>query len=297
MSLAASATPADPPSSAEELERQMLDTNVAVSEWLNGIAQDIDLFLAGKKITNKKNETNFRIEYTTFSSEGKGLNNAVGFNMDVRLPNVEEYWNLKFNTYDEQEARRGAQNARFAETKKETNYGATVGLFRRLGRVKTAFQPRVEVKDPLKISHSLSFETTYNFAIIQFTPKVEFYAQADRGTGIYVALPLNRELGKKHALSFVNNERYEDKLKLFTSENGVVIGRALSESAGISYLWLFNSRSQPTYYLDSYTVAVSYSQSIYKNVFDVNFTPHLDFAKARDFTGLAGANFNMNWKF
>ncbi len=279
-------------------EQRAIEGNIVVSEWLDSVAEFLDLFVAGRKVTNERNKTSVRIENASVWKEGEGYSNSTGFNVNLRLPNVEEYWNLKFTSYDEERERRASENAQYRQRPREQNYGATIGFFQRLGNVRTSFQPRIELQDPLKVSHSLAFDTTANMTSrTQFNPKIEFFAASDRGTGVYNQLNFGIQLNKIYSMSLINQSTYEDKQHLFTVSQGIAFSRQVMRDAGISYSLFFNSDNQMAYHLASYSFAVSWSQILYKNILDYNVTPHLDFPLHSSFTGRTGINFNVNLKF
>lgn len=281
----------------ETVEQKFIDSNIAISNWLDGAAEGLDLFLVGKKLTNAKNETAVRIENSTYTMEGANLTNATSLNVNLRLPNLEEYWQLKFTTYDETEERRSVKSGYLRQTPREQNLGATVGLFRKLGNVRTSFQPRIGLQDPLKVSHSLKFESIVDNKNYKINPKVELYADADKGTGIYWNLNFNFELNPLWSFTLINEANYEDKTHLYSAGNGFSFGNYINETTTMGYTLIFTSLNQPSYHLESYSASVSWNQLVYKKILDYQIIPHLDFAKDRSFKGQAGLIFNLNLNF
>lgn len=292
-----------PPAAAVETtapswEQRAIRGNVVVSGWFDSIAEAIDLFLAGQQVTTNKNQTSVRIENSTIWTEGEGASNGTAFNINLRLPNLEETWNLKFTSYDEEREQRGTQNAQFRRQLREQNYGATIGIFRRLGSIRTSFQPRIELQDPLKTSHSLAFDTTVDLqGTAKLYPKVDFFASSERGTGFFNQLNFGVELTPVYSLGLINQSTYEDKTKIYAVANGVSIGRPVLRNASIAYSFFFNSDNQGAYSLVSYTLASTWNQTIYRNILEYNVTPHIDFAKNRSFTGQLGLDLNISLKF
>ena len=287
----------EPPKPSESWEQMFIESDLAIAEWFNGAAQGLDLFLARKQLTRKQNKTTIKLENSTYSAEGQALKNNLGVNVDLKLPNVEEYWHLKFTSYDEIEANRGVRNSYLRETPRATNYGTTVGLFKKLGNVRTAFQPRVEFQGRLKISHSLSFESVADLKKYEVNPKLEFYANPDKGAGIFEALNFNFKLSKTNTLTFANDGDYQDKIHLYTVNNAVSLGRMLNDKENMSYTAVFTSTNQPCYHLDSYTFAVSYSRLVYKNILDFQISPHVDFSNALSFKRNLGLTLNVDLIF
>ena len=278
-------------------DQTLVETDRAIAEWFNGAADGIDLFLMGRRLTDKPNNTQVQIENSTFSSSGRAPNNTSSINVNLRLPNVEEYWQVKFASYDEQEEARNVQNGYLRTTPRERNPGATVGFFRKLGNIRTAFQPRVGFNNPFKVAHSLSFESVVDYKIFQFNPKVEFYAKPDDGTGIFIRLNFNYIMTPIFSLTQTNEGEYKERLHLFTGTNGLTLGQGINDRNSISYSLVFSSVSQPSYMLDGYSFAISYNHLIYKKILDMQLIPHWDFPYAVNFHGTPGIAMNFNLYF
>ncbi len=289
----------DPPPQpqAQSVEEELIKSNIVVSEWLDSIAEGIDMFLTKKKLSKKPNETRVRIENSSISNESEGVINSTSLNVQLRLPNLEEYFQLKFTSYDDQEER-STRSRYLRQTQRREKYGASLGFFKSIGRVKTSFQPRVQLRDPLKISHSLRFETLVEMTKSTLNPKIEFFADPDKGTGIFNQLNLNIQLGKRYSLTFVNEAEYDDKLAThFSATNGISINQTINPKAYLSYNLLFDSNNLPNYHLDSYDFAIAWNQLLYKQILDYQLIPHLNFAKSNHYKGRVGITLNINLNF
>ena len=278
-------------------EQWFIHSNIAVSKWFDGAAEGLDIFLVGKKLTTKRQDSFMRIENATSSSEGIRPVNSTSFVVNPRLPNLEEYWHLKFTTYDEQQESRNAKNDYLRQNERRQNYGASVGLFKKLGSVRTAFQPRVEIANPLKVSHSLTFESVAESKTYYINPKLEFYANADKGTGIFQALNFNFYLSKIYTVTLINQGDYQDYLNLYTVTNGVSVGQSLDERTAIAYNLFFVTTNKPSYILENYNFSIACSQLVYKRILDFAIIPNVDFAYGNNFKPIAGLTvaFNLNF--
>lgn len=290
-------TPLDEEQTEETWEEIFIKSDIFISQWLDSTAEGIDLFLAGKEVSNKKNNSHVVVENSSFSVSGDNFKNTTSVSVNLRLPNLEEYWQLKFSTYDEFEEKRGVQNGYLRSTPREKNYGASLGLFRKLGTVRTAFQPRVELSDPLKVSHSLSFESIADLKTYVVNPKLEFFATPDRGTGIYLATNVSMGLTKVIGLTFVNYGEYVDKQHNFTAGNGFSFGHHISNKNSFSYTWMFFSNNRDNYHLDGYSLSAAWNQVVYKKILDTQLIPHLDFSKDNSFRGVPGIILNLLLNF
>lgn len=281
----------------DSLTKQLIDGNIAISKWFDGVAEGLDLFLVGERVTKQVNKTNVKLENATTMNEGEKPVNTTGLSVNVRLPNVENYFHLKFSDFDENEEKRSIVRGPLRSQQIQKNYGATVGVFRKLGNVRTSFQPRIELQDPLKVGHSLIFESVADVKKYKINPKIEFFAKPDDGTGIYLAVNFNYVLTKVYSLTWINDGEYKDKLHLFTVTNGVSLGQLITKKSSLSYNLFFGSNNQPSYHLESYNFSVSWSHLIYRNVLNYSVSPYLNFVKDKNFTGLPGIALNVGLNF
>jgi len=226
-----------------QFEEQFIEGNIAVSQYFDDLADGLDTFLMGKRITRRRNETSVRVQNTTIVLEGENTQNSTSIGLNLRLPNVEEYWMLKFTTYDESEERRGVQNGYLRQTPRQQSYGASVGLFRKLGNVNTSFQPRIDLGDPLKISHSITFESVAELPKYSVNPKLELFSDPNDGVGFYTAFNFGFGLSKYYNLTLINNGTYGDKKHLLNTANGFSIGQFVDRKNSISYSLIFNGKN------------------------------------------------------
>lgn len=278
-------------------EQRFIQGNIAVSEWLDGVAEGIDLFLVGKEISDRRNDTSVTVRNSTYSMEGEKVSNRISLSVNPSFPNLEEYWQLKFTSYDEREDARGIRRGYLRQNPREENYGATIGLIRRLGNVRTSFQPRIELQDPLRVSHSLTFESLLDLERIDMNPKVEFFAKPDRGVGVFTALNLNYEISPKYSFTLINEGEYEEKLNKLSVTNGVALGQDLTAFTALSYSLIFTSNNRESYHMNSYSFAISWNHLIYRKILDYQVTPHVDFLDERHFKPQAGLTVNVSLHF
>jgi hypothetical protein len=275
----------------------MLKGNIAISNWFDSMAEGIDLFLAGKQLTNKKNDSKIRLEELIRSVEGQEITNDFSVGVQLRLPNVEEYWQVKFTSYDELEDKRQSQTDYLRRNPRQENYGASIGAFRRLGYVRVAFQPRIQLQNPLSVSHSLSFESVAEMKTYSINPKLELYAVADKGTGFFWALNFNFNLNQSYSLTLINNGDYISQLHLESVTNGFAFQHVITDYTAISYGTNFFSNNRPSYHLEGYSFFATWSQTIYKNILDFSITPHFDFFSEYHWRGRAGMAVNLGLNF
>jgi hypothetical protein len=287
------------PQTRTALEDAMINADIALSDRIDAIADSIDLFLARKRTVeiHKKNPTTVRINNSTYSSEGAGLKNNWGLNVGLRLPNLEKSWALRFTTYDENTEERGVRRNTLRETPRPENYGTSLALFRQLGSIKTTFRPRIELRNPLRVSHMLRFEATAEENKFLIRPKVELFATPSKGTGVFTGLNFEYDLNKYFSLSQFNESEYEEGRNLFSVDNGFTLGQIISEEISVVYTFLFESSSRPSYHLDQYVFATSWRESLYKRVVEFTVTPNISFPRSLAYKGHVGANLGISLIF
>lgn len=291
----AMASPAAKPE--ESFEQAFIRGDIVISQWLDSVADGLDLFLAGGRVTKKKNETSVRLENSVYSTEGDNLKNSTGLGINLRLPNLEEHWRLKFTTFDENEEKRNAQAGYLRLTPRRQSNGATVGFFQKLGTIRTAFEPRIDLQDPLRVSHSLSFQTVVDMASYEINPKLEFYAAPDKGTGIYMGLHFYFGLSETFSLTLINSGDYEEKKHQLSCGNGISLGQVINQKTSMSYGFSTGSNNRTNYHLEYYSFSVAWNRLIYKRVLETQVVPHWDFTKDKSFRGAAGLVVNLSLIF
>lgn len=280
----------------ESLEEMFIEGDIAISKWFDNIAEKIDLFITRKKITRRKNETNVKLSNGTYYDKISGLSNSPSITVNLRLPNVEDYWNLKFTSVDETKDK-GVRNTQLRKGPQERNLGATVGLFQQLDDVNVTFQPRIELRDPLSVGHSLNLESVAEFKTYRVNPRLEFYANPEKGTGIFHALNYHFRLSKIYSFNIIYEGEYEDKKHLYSVTNGVSLGQAVTKKGSLSYGIYLGSISRPNYRLDSCTLAITWGHVIYNKILDYSITPQLNFEAVNAFTGIPGISLNISLNF
>jgi len=280
-----------------EVTQELIETNITISEWFDSVAEGIDLFLAGKKFTRRENKSYLKIENTTFYNQGDSRETSItGFHVNLRLPNVEEYWHLKFSDYDDNNDRGIYKNYKPTESRPK-NYGATVGVSRNVQNVRVSFSPRVQLQSPISISHSLAFENILQFQKFNINPKFEIFADADKGVGLFQALNFNFPLNQSFSLSFINQGEYIERTYLYTVDQGPSLDQRLNENQSISYRLIFTSKNQPNYRLSGYTFSTAWNHQLLKNILEYSITPYIRFTEDRAFTGKTGISANIGLIF
>lgn len=275
----------------------MIFRNIQISKWFDSFADGIDVFLVGRRVTKEKNQTAVTLENSTMLREARVPYNLSSLNVSLRLPNLEKYWQLKFTSYDETEEKRRASQRYVRTTPRQRNYGATVGLFRKLGDVKVSFQPRITLQDPLSVSHSIAFESIAEYKKFHVNPKFELFAKPTTGTGVFGALNFNFDFTNIWSLTYVNEGEYRESVNTFFVTNGVSLGQQLSEKTALAYNIFVDSNNRPNYNMSSYTFSVAWSHILYNKILDYEVIPYLTFARLVGFRGSPGLTVNVSLNF
>lgn len=281
----------------ETTKQYFVRKNIAIADWFDGVADGIDLFLAEERYPRIKNKTSATAETSVYYNRAEGFSSAFSFNVDLRLPNFEQYWMLTFRSYDETQERK-AQDRYLRRAPRERNLGATLGFFKKLGNIRTAFQPRIAFSATPAISHSLIFES---LAEIQdhywFNPKLEFYANPNKGAGTFQAINFNFQLSTLYSLTFVNEGDYEGRRQFYTVTHGVSLGQKVSAKKSLGYNVFISFINKPNYQLDGGNISVTWKHIVYQKILDYQVTPYVDFRQSRSYEGNPGITASINLIF
>src|SRR5262245_58215484 len=78
-----------------------------VEQFVEDLSEGLDVILAGRKYKDaKKNESQIKIRSSLIYREGGKLDKRTRFSANLRLPNLERRWQLRFTSYDEEEESR-----------------------------------------------------------------------------------------------------------------------------------------------------------------------------------------------
>lgn len=289
-------SPPDETEAEEEVKTfgdDLLDAHEAISDWFKDVADGLDLWIVGKRVTKRENETRVQVINNSFSSEGVPVTNETLIAAMPRFPNLEEFFKLTFTTYDERADRRGVNQNYLRNQPRDRNYGTTLNLFQRFDKVRVNFQPRIELQDPLRVSHSLSFESVAKWKNYDFNPKLELFANPTSGTGLFGALNFHFDLTKRYSLTQINQGTYEEKPRFFSTIHGLSLGEAINDMQSLSYGVIFLSNNRPQFHLEMYSFSVTFSQVLYKEILDLRLIPHLDFPLSNNFKGIAGVTMSL----
>jgi len=271
--------------------------HLVVSDWFNGITESVDYFLTGREVVHRDKPSEIRLQSLSSTKESSNFNQSFSLGFRPRLHALEENFYLTFTSYNDVDENHQAGQKLVRQSPIQENYGATVGFFQKFSFIRVDFQPRIEFKNSLQISHALNFETVLDLKGFLLNPRFQLFASATEGTGVFHALNFRFNLSEYNSLSFLNEFEYLDKIHKYSVSNGAVWGQRLNDSSGLSYGLMFYSNNQPSYHLDKYIPSISWNHLIYKKLLDYEFTPYLEFSKEREFKGAAGINLNFNLTF
>lgn len=287
---------------AEEIQdsswrEQFLSSNKAIADWFNGFTEGVDFFLTNQQLTHREDPSQIRIQNSSESKENKNFVNSTQFSLRPRLPRLEQSLSLTFTNYDEIRESHTAGQKIVPQSEPQKNFGATLGVFRKLDFIRVSFQPRLEFENQFQISHSLGFQTLLDFKNFKLHPKLDLFANAQLGTGVYQAFYFAKDLSDFLLLTMINEFEYEDKLHKLSVTHGFVLGQKINDKSSLSYSLISYTNNRPRYHLENYIAAVSWAHLIYDKVLDYEFITYLDFQKTMQFKGEAGLRLNLNLTF
>lgn len=267
-----------------------------ISKAVQYTAEQIDLTLAGKRYTDHANDSRATVSQILTWSEGGQLQNSTDVGLNLRLPNVEKHWQLRFSTYDEEEEERNMNQRHVRTTARTKEYGTSLFFLQKLGDVRVGFQPKLQLKDPLIMSYVLRFESAAEAKRFRIAPKLELFADGVKGTGQYFAL------------NFIFRPRQTIEWAIENEEEYRTLGHSFTTRHGLSFDYIYNmwnrfgtafvaTSENHDFHLAALNYSLSYTHDIYKNLLSFTTSPFWGFAKADHFKGRVGISFNLSATF
>lgn len=285
-------------SKRKDFEGYFINKSQEFSKGLDAWFEKIDLFLVGKTESLKKNESHLKFKNTFYVLEGKPITQQFFISLNPRFPNLEEYFQLKFTSNENVNDPNSNINQNQYDHRSEKDYKMPdQGLFSNYEKIKPVFQPKINIQKPLQISYSLLFESGARWDNNYFNPKIEFFADADRGVGVLNSFNNYFKLNDIFNMTLINESEYLDKLHLFSFSNGLSFQQIFTEKVNIYYNSIFYSNNRPHYHLEGVTFSVGWNQAIYKNFLEFQITPQIEFFKESRFKGQIGCFFAVNLNF
>lgn len=285
------------PEAKSKFMLKIFDWQKSFGGYINDQAEGLDHWLTGRILTYKQNPTQLIVETSTVYTEAQGFSNSVDFNLNLRLPNFEKYWQLRFTSYDDQTNERGVRGTYLRQLPRRQEYGTSLAFFREFKSVKFEFKPRLMLEDPLNISHSITFSTERNKKNFSIRPKIEFFANPLKGTGVFGSLGVSLPIDARHYLSLINDGEYEEHMNQFTASQGFAISKILNDYSELVYSVIFVSNNRPSYHLESYIISYGYKVVLYRQFLEMQLTPAVNFQRTNDFQGTGLVNFVVRFIF
>ena len=285
----------------------MIAQNKQLSRNLDDLAREIDLLLASRRVSEKTNKTRAILSGFMESREGRAPEYSAHINLDLRLPNLEEEWKLKFSSYDEEDEFEGLDRNRYGAQPQEQKYGASIAYVREIKSVKTTLRPRIELKDPLVSGFLLKLENVVRLTFMDVKSQLKLFAHSEDGTGQAFTIDFERKLTSSTVLRLFNEQQYLEKDNLFIVAQGPSILYKINDRMALSPTFSFQSTNRhtpedravtpqtrhPGYHLEGYSFYVSFRHQLYKNILHYQVTPNWAFTKEYQFKGRAGVNLNI----
>ena len=274
-----------------------MEANQDIAEWFDEKAHSLDLYLSGRRYTEKVNETQAVISNESLWEEGGKFSNSTNFNLSLRLPNLEEEYQLMFSNYDPDRRHRSSYSRQDGTVPEEENYGASLGFLKQFGDVNTTFQPRLELKDPLATSYLLRFETSVDQDQQAYEFRLEFFADSEKGAGVFFSADHYLDLSQPFLLVSSFENQYQDDGNLYKTLEALSLRQKLDDNKSLSYSSVFRSDNRPVFHLTSISCSVSFSHRLYSEALHYSVVLSQVFAKANNFKGRSFSGFNIDLIF
>jgi hypothetical protein len=278
---------------AESLESHARDWTGDVREEVQDLVEKLDLALAGKQFSKDRNTTRINLSQLVSYTEGGKIVKSTDLGVNLRLPNTEKRWQARFSTYDEEQESRDMQQRRVRTTPRARNPGASLFFLRQLGSIRTTFQPKLQLKNPLEMSYVLKMESETDYKPVKITPQMQLFADAVNGTGEYFSTSFSFKVFERTELTLDNEEEYHELAHQFSTRHGLSMDHSLNDSQAVGWALIGSSLNHPHFHLDTLNFSTSFAHEVYRDLLKYVISPFVGFAKADGFKGKAGVSFTL----
>ncbi len=285
----------------------IVEGNKAWSKKIDSFAAEVDSMLSNRKSKRKlKNKSQVSLVHFVQSREGGTIDQTPHIAVNLRLPQLEEQWKLKFSSYDEEDEFEGLQRNRSGAAPAENKAGTSLGVASKFMDIDTLFRPRLEFQDPLVTSFLLKFNSRLPWKFMVLNWQAKFFTHSIDGVGQSFSLDFEKPLTDSLLLRFFNEQQYLDRDNVLNVSQGPSLLYKLNDLIAFAQTISFNSSNRnvvanelpeayntDAYHLQSYQFIFSFSHKLLKNVFHYSVNPDLLFIKERNFKGQAGLSLRL----
>lgn len=287
----------EPFASADTIENKARRVSEKVQDKVQDLAEKIDLLLAGKKYSSEANDTRVNLSQLVSYSEGGQVVKSTDLGVNLRLPNTEKRWQARFSTYDEEAEERDMQQRRVRTTPRPRDAGASLFFLRKLGDIRTTFQPKLQLKNPLEMSYVFKMQSETRYKPVRIAPELQLFADAVNGTGEYFSTSFSAKVFERTELTFDNEEEYHERDHNFSTRHGLSLDHALNDVQAVGCALIATSLNHPHFHLDGLNFSTSFAHEFYRDLLKYSLSPFIGFAKQDRFKGKVGASFTLMFIF
>ena len=274
-----------------------IEINKSISKKIDAAADAIDKSISNKNYTQKENPTSATLTQTVVWQENGRWTPTTRLGINLRLPNLEKRWQVRFSSYDQDKENRDLTQNKVNTRETKEEYSAGVAFLQELGALKFMFQPQLQLSDPLELKYLVRIKSEGQFFWFKMTPQLELYTDPNKGAGEFFKLNFGADLSKRWDMLIENAEEYSDRDNLFTTQHGLSFQYGINRKSSVALSGITRSSSRPKFHLDEITAAIPYSRQLLKKILKFSTSPFLSFNKSQSFGGRPGISFSLSMTF
>jgi hypothetical protein len=289
--IAAASPGAEASEASSGLETLLNDLNRQTYSRLANFADWLDIYMAGERYTESPNNSRVFIQGEVTDRERQSAFGVFNIGGQLRLPNFEERWRLRFD--NRFESRERGQAPRYARTealaRANDTFGAGLFLARSFRWLEVDFKPRLLLRDRPGFLNAVEFFSRANVGRFHLEPEVEFFADPDLGTGFAPSFNVSLELSPNFTVRQTNDARYLDRDHRLEGTHTLGLLHSWSEQRGVHYTYHTSfDRRDGSYRMTQYGLGASFYTPIYKKILDLTVTPHVLYLREFQFSNIWG---------
>lgn len=242
---------------------------------VNTVANRLDLFFADQRADDELARSRLRIRQNYQVRERALMTDDFQLRFNIRLPHLEEKFKFEFVSNKKKKEEK-KQEAKAGNTPDLAQSGLNKSWqFRADLGVNASIPPTIFSRARLRKN------MTSKSIIHRFVEEIIWYS--DRDWEEQTTLDSDLSINENVLLRFRNTSDWKITRKAYKTSHGPVILQRLSDNDALSYGTNFSTIVDDAWYVDNYSISITYRRNLYKHWLYADLTPGLDFPKIWSF--------------
>lgn len=256
-----------------------------IADTLFVVGTSIDNFFARSELQTKKNDTQIKISSLTRVSENEQQDTVGYFRFNLKLPQLEEKFQLLIERDNRENTRGNSENPRNVQrTLGEASTFAGLQFIleeSKMWSLKTSMGARVDF--PPKLYGRVTLRRSFYSGRTHSYPVLKTFWQDGEGWSQNFEYNMDTRLTEKVLFRWVDHWFWNDQDFIITQVHGPSFYYTIDEKRALSYNARMSGDNDPHEAINNYNFNIRYRQLLYSHWFFGEVSPQIDFAREQQF--------------